>query len=226
MNYEFYGISGSPNSWRAQFAMEVKGLSYTSHRLDPSKGEHKTPEHIGLNPHGKVPVLKSGSFIIYESIAIIAFLDQKHPEPPLLGNTTEQTGHIWQRTFEVMNYARDSINNGVVRPLIRGQAQRQGPSIQIAASQAHQDLKWVEALLGREPFLAGPTLSLADITYMPIIQGLIRAGGREDAAPLSLGFDDFTNQFPAISKWLNRIETTPGYDAAYPPHWRQPVTTD
>jgi len=220
MDYEFYWISGSPNSWRAQFALEIKGLSYSSHRLDPGQGEHKTLKHIGLNPHGKVPVLKSGSFVIYESIAIIAFLDLKHPEPSLLGCTPEQTGHIWQRTFEVMNYARDSINNGIVRPLIRGQAATQGSSIQNAASKAHQDLKWIEALLSHEPFLAGPTLSMADITYMPIIQGLIRAGGREDAALLKLEFNNFSNHYPAIFKWLERIETIPGYDAAYPPHWR------
>jgi len=220
MNYQFYWISGSPNSWRAQFALEFKGLSYTSHRLDPGKGEHKSPEHIKRNPHGKVPVLQSGPFTIFESIAIIAFLDNKHPEPTLLGSTPEQTGHIWQRTFEVMNYARDNINNGVVRPLIRGLSQSQSEHIRVAASRAHQDLKWIETWLGNEPFLAGPTLSLADITYMPIVQGLIRAGAREDAACINLGFDNFPNHYPAISKWLKRMEMVPGYDSAYPPHWR------
>ena len=129
MAYELYWISGSPNTWRVMLGMEIKGLSYISHRLDPSKGEHKALEIIALNPWGKVPILRDGDFVIYESIAILAYLENKHPEPALFGTTREETGHIWQRIFEVMNYARDSINNGVVRPLIRGQVGGKGESI-------------------------------------------------------------------------------------------------
>lgn len=220
MAYELYIISGSPNAWRAMFAMELKGLSYSIHRLDPGKGEHKAPEIMALNPWGKVPILKGGDVVIYESIAILAYLERKHPEPALFGSTPEETALIWQRIFEVMNYARDAINNGVVRPLIRGQAEQAGDQIKASAIKAQKALEWVEAILAATPYLAGDTLSAADVTYMPIVQGLKRAGSRADALALDLGFNDFGRTNPAITSWLGRIESLEEYDRAYPPHWR------
>jgi len=220
MAYELYWISGSPNSWRVMLAMEIKGLTYVSHRLDPSKQEHKAPEVVALNPRGKVPILTDGDFVIYESIAILAYLERKHPEPALLGATPKETGHIWQRTFEVMNYARESIEDGVVRPLIRGQAEEAGEAIKLASLDAHEALSWVEGILSDAPYLAGNSLSAADVSYMPVVQGLVRTGRRDDAIELALGFDDFSNTYPKITAWLGRIEALPGYEKAYPPHWR------
>ncbi len=221
MPYDLYWISGSPNAWRVLLAMEFKGLSYTSHRLDPGKREHKTPEFLTLNPRGKVPVLKDGDFVIYESIAILAYLERKHPEPALFGTNPAATGHIWQRTLEVMNYAREPIEDGVVRPLIRGQAGANGAAIKAAAVDAHQELQWVDDLLRDAPYLAGDAPTAADISCMPIVQSLARSGRREDALQLGLGFDDFSGRYPSITAWLARIEALPGYDKAYPPHWRE-----
>lgn len=221
MPYELYWISGSPNAWRAMLAMEFKGLSYSSHRLDPGKREHKTPEFLALNPRGKVPVLKDGEVVVYESIAIIAYLERKHPEPPLFGTSPEATGHIWQRTYEAMNYACEPIEDGVVRPLIRGQAGDNGDAIKAAAVDAHQALQWAEDLLRDAPYLAGDGPSAADVSYMPIVQNLVRSGRREDALQLRLGFDDFSGRYPNITGWLGRMEAVPGYDKAYPPHWRE-----
>ena len=220
MAYDLYWISGSPNAWRVMFAMELKGLSYTSHRLDPGKREHKAPEILALNPRGKVPILVDGDFVLYESVAILAYLEQKHPVPALFGATAEETGLIWQRMFEVMSYARDAINNGVVRPLIRGQAEQVGREIKASAIEAHGALEWVESVLSRDHYLAGENLSAADVSYMTIVQGLIRVGGRDDAKALELGFDTFEQTYPAITAWLGRMEALPAYDRAYPPHWR------
>lgn len=220
MAYELYWISGSPNAWRVMFAMELKGLIYTSHRLDPGKREHKAPEILALNPRGKVPILIDGDHILYESLAILAYLEKQHPEPALFGAKAIETGFIWQHIFEVMNYARDAINNGVVRPLIRGQAEHTGDKIKASAIQAHEALEWVETVLETSPYLAGASLSAADVSFMPIVQGLIRAGHRDDAKALDIGFDNFEKDYPCISAWLGKIEAVPGYDRAYPPHWR------
>ena len=222
MSYELYWISGSPNAWRVQLAMELKGLRYVSHRLDPGKKEHKTAEFLTLNPRGKVPVLIDGEMVLSESLAILAYLEHRHPDRRrLFGDTPEQAGFIWQRVFEVMNYARDDINNGVVRPLIRSQAEQQGDPIKAAALRTHAALGWVEDTLSKAPYLAGQTLSAADVTYMPIVQGLLRAGKRDDAKKLELGLDTIPMDYPALARWLGRIEALPEYDKAYPPHWRE-----
>ena len=87
MAIELYWGSGSPFAWRVMLTLEVKKLAYESKLLEFSKGEHKTPAYLRLNPRGKVPTLKDGDFAVYESIAIMAYLDRKYPEPPLFGKT-------------------------------------------------------------------------------------------------------------------------------------------
>lgn len=216
--YEFYWISGSPNAWRAMLALEYKGVPYVSHRIDPSKGEHKTPEYLAMNPRGKVPVLKKGSIALHESVAIMAYLEKAHPEKPLFGSDPVETGLVWQRIFEFTNYVRDPIDDGVVRPLFLG---HDGKLIQAAAPEVHAGLKWLEDLLRSSPYLAGQALSAADFSVVPNIQMLARVGQREAARSLELGFDDIRAFYPFISAWLARIEALPAYDRSFPPHWRE-----
>jgi len=220
MSYVLYWISGSPHAWRVMLAMEMKGVDYVSHRLDPSKGEHKTPEFLSLNPRGKVPVLKDGDTVIYESIAIMAYLESQHPTPSLFGTTAKQTAHIWQRIGELENYAREPLYS-VTRPLYQGHAVEQADAIKQSALESHDELLQVEDMLSGSNFLAGNALSAADIVYMPVVQGFLRAVKREDAASLDLGFDDFKASYPNVASWLGRMEALPGYDRAYPPHWRE-----
>jgi glutathione S-transferase len=220
MAYDFYWISGSPNAWRAMLALEYKGIEYVSHRLDPSKKEHKKPEFLALNPRGTVPVLVANGVVIAESVAIMAFLESAHPAPPLFGQTPAETGLIWQRIFEVVNYVRDPIETGVVRAISYGEALKDPEGARAAATLAKIGLAWLEDVLHRQPYLAGQSVSAADIAAMPILRMLGRFGAKPDAIDLGLGFDNLGYSQPAITAWLERLEAIPGYDAAYPPHWR------
>jgi hypothetical protein len=92
MAIELYWGSGSPFAWRVMLTLEVKGLLYESKLLEFSKGDHKTPPILQLNPRGKVPTLKDGDFVVYESLAIMSYLDRKYPATPLFGTTAEETG--------------------------------------------------------------------------------------------------------------------------------------
>jgi len=76
MSLEIHWGSGSPNSWRVLLGAEMLKLPYESKLLEFSKGQHKTPEFLALNPRGKVPVLRDGDFVIYESLAILEYLDR------------------------------------------------------------------------------------------------------------------------------------------------------
>lgn len=189
--------------------------------MDIDKREHKTPEFLALNPRGRVPALTDGDTIIYESIAILAFLESKHPQPPLFGTTPLETGHIWQRIFEIENYVRSPTDNGLVSPIFQGRAVDAAEEIRAAVPQGHEALKWVDDILSRVPYLAGETLTAADLTYLPTVQRLIRAAGRDDVGPLNLGVLPIGKTYPNIAAWLKRIETLPGYDKTYPPSWRE-----
>jgi glutathione S-transferase len=76
----WYG-SGSPFSWRVQLVLEEKRLPYEPILLSFAKGEHKTPEHLARSPHGKVPALADGAVTLYESSAIVEYLEDTFAPP-------------------------------------------------------------------------------------------------------------------------------------------------
>ena len=94
MALELYWGSGSPYSWRVQLALEYKRLDYESHELQFSKQEHKSPQMLRMNPRGRVPVLKDGELVVFESLACLYYLDRKYPDPPLFGRTPEEAATV------------------------------------------------------------------------------------------------------------------------------------
>lgn len=219
MNYELYWISGSPYSWRVMLAMAIKGLDYRSHRLDPEKGEHKTKEYLAINPRGKVPALTDGDTVIYESMAIIAYLEAKHPEPALFGATPGESGHIWQCILNVENYIQGP-HASVTIPIFFGGIEEKKEDVIASAKIYHAELANLNETLSGSDYLAGDRISAADVAYYPLLKMLQRAVNREDAKPLNLGFDDFEGLYPELVQWAGRMESLPGYDKTYPPHWR------
>lgn len=220
MDHELLWMSGSPYAWRVQLALGYKRIPYISRRLDSAKQENRTSEFLRLNPRGKVPVLKTGNATLYESVAIIAFLDRAYPAVPLFGQTSQEHGRIWQRVNEFENYNRDLFDVEIVRPLLRGHAKDDPEGMRASAARAYDALGWMEQALSIAPYLAGDDMTAADIVALPNIQMLRRVAARPEAIQMALDLEDLSVRLPALGAWLSRMETMRGYDAAYPPHWR------
>jgi glutathione S-transferase len=220
MAIELYWGSGSPFAWRVMLTLELKRLPYESKLLEFSKEEHKTPAYLRLNPRGKVPTLKDGDFVLYESIAIMAYLDRKYPTPPIFGTTAEQTGLIWRSVLECESYLL-SAGDKIVRPLFFGKGLDNVNEIQTAAEVIRRELKIIDERLADSKWLVGAEISAADIAIFPAVQLLLRAAGKEAARPLDLGLIPLSKTFPNIARWVNRIEELPNYQRTYPPHWRE-----
>ena len=220
MAIELYWGSGSPFAWRVMLTLEVKGLAYESKLLEFSKGENKTPAYLQLNPRGKVPTLKDGDFVLYESLAIMSYLDRKYPNPPLFGRTAEETGLIWRALAECESYMV-GVGNKVVRPIFFGKGLDNVEEIQEAARTLRHELKLIDERLAGHQWLVGENLSAADIGVFPLIQLLLRAASKEAARPLNLGLLPLAQTFPNLAGWVQRIEALPNYQRTYPPHWRQ-----
>jgi glutathione S-transferase len=199
-------------------ALEVKGLDYRRRRLDNSKGDQKSPEFLAVNPRGKVPVLIDGDITVCETLAILAYLDAAHPDPPLFGREAGETARIWQIICECDGNLRDPVG-AMSRPLFRGKAQEFAQQISDAATLVLNELGLLEARLSSSPWLAGETVSAADLVVFPVLMQLLRAAARDDAAPLDLAIHPIGDYFPNLEAWRRRMETLPGYDNAYPPHW-------
>ena len=74
---DVYWGSGSPYSWRVLLALEHKGLEYRSHLLQFSLQEHKAPHIVAMNPRGRLPILKHDDYVVFESVAVLYYLDLK-----------------------------------------------------------------------------------------------------------------------------------------------------
>ena len=101
------GAAAVPYSWRVLLALEYKRLPYTSHLLQFSKQEHKSPQMLALNFRGRVPVLKDGDYVVFESLAVLYYLDRKYPDPPLFGRTPEEAGVIMRVICEYQAYTEE-----------------------------------------------------------------------------------------------------------------------
>ena len=219
MAIELYWGSGSPFAWRVMLTLEVKGLAYESKLLEFSKGEHKTPAYLKLNPRGKVPTLKDGDFVIYESIAIMAYLDRKYPEPPLFGATAEAAGLIWRTISECESYLV-SAGDQIIRPVFFGKGLENVDAIRQAAQTVRKELHSIDSRLAQASWLAGEQISAADIAVFPAIQLLLRAASKEAAQTFNLGLMPLPQTYPNIARWARQIEALPGYQSTYPPHWK------
>ena len=219
MALEVYWGSGSPFAWRVLLTLEVKRLDYESKLLEFSKGENKAPAYLQLNPRGKVPTLKDGDFVVYESLAIMAYLDRKYPAPPLFGKTAEDAGLIWRAISECESYLV-SAGDKVVRPVFFGKGLEKVEEIQQAAQTIRQELKTLDERLASSHWLVGEQISAADIAVFPLVQLLLRAASKEAAQPLNLGLLPLAQTYPNIARWVQRIEALPNYQRTYPPHWR------
>ena len=215
----FWG-SGSQPAWAVQLTLEVKRLPYVSRLITFSAGEHKTPEFLAMNPRHKVPVIKDGAFVLYESIAIMAYLDRKAPETPLFGRDAQETGLIWRAISEFQQYLMPGLLEHVVRPIYRNEVEQNRQAIDAQMPAVHAELVLLEATLAKQSWLVGSQLSAADLLIFPYFMSLMRAATRPAAAALTLGMLPLEQTYPALAAWVARIEAIPGYDKTYPPHWR------
>ncbi|HVY81390.1 MAG TPA: glutathione S-transferase family protein, partial [Steroidobacteraceae bacterium] len=126
MAIDVYWGSGSAYAWRVLLALEYKRLAYTSHLLRFSKQEHKSPQMLAMNFRGRVPVLKDGDYVVFESLAVLYYLDRKYPEPPLFGRSPEEAGVIMRVICEYQAYAEPHLMKIVDAYFTRPQAVKVG----------------------------------------------------------------------------------------------------
>lgn len=223
MALELWWGSGSPYSWRALLALEYKGLPYVSHLVNFAKQEHKSPELLAMNPRGRVPVLKDGDYVVFESLAIVHYLDRKYPERPLFGTTPEEAGTIARVIAEFEFYAEDHIMKIVYAILFQGAEERTDEvtrAMHIVAGEA----RTIDKRLSQSDWLVGESFSAADLVVFPGIQLLLRALDRREAQELRSRLLPLETNFPAIAAWMKRIEALPGYERTIPPHWKEPAS--
>jgi len=217
MTLEIFWASGSPFSWRVLLAAELKRIPYEAKLLELTKGQGRTPDYLALSPRGKVPAIRDGEFVLAESLAILAYLDRKHPEPPLFGRTPEETGRIWAAIADFESYMREPLT--LVNRWLFGDKPRT-QEVDDAHAKVLAEIKRFEARVPDRTWLVGDAPSAADVVWFPAMRTIVRAGVRAEARARELDLFPFTERYPAIGRFIASVEALPGYDKTFPPHWR------
>jgi glutathione S-transferase len=220
MTLELYWGSGSPYAWRVQLALEYKRLPYVSHLLQFSKQEHKSPQMLRMNPRGRVPVLKDGDFVVFESLACLYYLDRKYPDPPLLGRDAEEGATIMRVISEYQAYVESYLMR-VVSAVIFENVDQKLEEVTRAIHLLAGEARTIEGRLSEADWLVGEHVSAADMVMFPGIMLLLRAMEKREAGELRSRFLPMDTTYPGIARWIRRMESLPGYERTYPPHWRE-----
>jgi glutathione S-transferase len=200
-----YSIPGSPFGRAVMATLEEKGASYRLAPLAP--GSFRSPEHLARHPFGRVPVLEHDGFLLYETQAILRYLDRAIPAPALTPSDIRAAArmdqvmnvndwYLFQGCGSVIGFQR------VVGPKLMGLTPDEA-AIEAAMPRAHMVYQELARLLGDKPYFAGDTLSLADLLAAPQVEFFTHTPEWK-----VLG-----EPYPNIVAWLARMEARPSMKA-------------
>jgi len=182
---KLHGYFRSGAAYRVRIALNLKGLSaqHLPHHL--RKGEQRAPDYLRLNPQGLVPTLEDDTgAVLTQSLAIIEWLEDTHPEPPLLPKDPLRRAKI--RAFAlVLGCDTHPVQNLKVLARLRQLGLPEEQVTEWAAWANREGLAACEALLADEPgpFCFGATPTLADICLVPQLGNARRFGVDVGAYP-------------------------------------------
>jgi glutathione S-transferase len=211
MAITFYCGSGSPFAWKVWLALEHKQLPYELKLLSFSAADQKKPEFLAINPRGMVPALVDDDMRLYESNAIVEYLEDAYPERPLLPSSHAARAQVRRILAETDLYLFDAVSRLVRETLFKPKGDGDPAEIARAKTDAAEQLARFEPY-AETPYLAGKDLTLADFAVYPVLALLGRIGEKQPPHGVALP--------PRLCAWSTRIESLPYFQRTVPPHWK------
>jgi glutathione S-transferase len=177
---------------RVRVALREKRLPYEDVFVDLPNGGTRTPEFLRLNPFGHVPVLEDDGVVLYESLAILEYLEERQPDPALLPAERAARGRARQFMCASGDYLAGPLKRWLSRIFSPEPTwDRPDQERALAEMAAHFDV--LERELGGREYLAGP-FSLADVAYVPLVCDLELCG-----------LESLVALRPAVRAWIARL---------------------
>jgi glutathione S-transferase len=203
-----YGVPGSPFMRSVCAAMEEKGEPYRIHAFGP--GEMRGETHRKLHPFGRIPVIDHGDFRLYETQAILRYIDAVFPKPALQPTDSKAAARMNQIIgindwYLFPQVARIIVFQRIVGPVILGTTPDEA-ACAAAVPDAERCLNELDRLLGDQSFLAGDRLSIADLLLAPQLSYLAATPECEKIM-----------QDTRLKAWLGRMQARASMQATLPP---------
>jgi len=162
----------STYSRRILICLLEKRIPYEPIIVDMAAKAHKAHDYLVKNPYGRVPVIDDGGFILYESTAILNYLEASHPKPALIPSDTK--GRALVDMYMKLCDIQMGVHVGAIifprRFLPKERWNVEAMSAAKVAIEAHLDILRMQ--LAGKTYLVGEKFSLADLVYLPFLQFL------------------------------------------------------
>jgi glutathione S-transferase len=196
-----HGIPGSPFTRAVMVALEEKAARYRLRSVPP--GTLRAPAHLARHPFGRVPVIEHGTFQLYETQAILRYVDRVTPGAALTPADPQAAARMDQLMSVNDWYVFHGVNNIIafqrlVAPRVLGRAPDES-AIAAAMPKARVVVDALAGELGSQSYFVGDALSLADILLAPQL----------DMLRLTPEWAVLTAQHPNLQAWTERMATRP-----------------
>ncbi len=201
---KLYNYFRSSGSYRVRIALNLKGLSYDYEavHLRRNGGEQFAPAFRAKNPHSLVPVLQDGEHLLTQSIAILEYLDEVHPNPALLPKDAIARAHVRAIALSVACEIHPLNNLRVLGYLSRQLAVSEEVKLEWYRHWVNLGFGALEAQLSETrrlgPYCYGKTPTIADCCLVPQLFNARRFGCDLSAFPTLTGIEAICNQLPAF----------------------------
>ena len=203
-----YGLTLSTFTRTALMAAIEKGVAFERGITDFP--EMKSDAHMAMNPFGKIPVLRHGDFVLYESAAICKYLDRAFGGPPLQPQEARERALMDQWISVVNSYIAGHAMGKLVGPYLFPKGKDGTPDrdkIEKSKPKVRQHLAVLDTAYGDRDVLVGNGITLADLAVAPVLHYIsLTPEGAELLDPV-----------PNVRRALAALQTRPSYTETLPP---------
>ncbi|MDF2383254.1 maleylacetoacetate isomerase [Nostoc ellipsosporum NOK] len=193
-----YDYFRSSAAYRVRIALNLKGVAYARRDVMLLENQQRSPEHLARNPQGFVPALEADGKVITQSLAIIEWLDARHPEPRLIPADPDARAAAMARALVVAADTHPLNNLRVMRRLKEMGVDEEGRN----AWTRHwitEGFAALEAMAGDGRFLGGDAPGIADLCLVPQMYNARRFETPLDAFPRLVAIDAAAAALPAFA---------------------------
>jgi maleylacetoacetate isomerase len=199
-----HGYFRSSAAYRVRIALNLKGLQVEHRFVHLRRGEQRAHGYLGLNPQGLVPMLEVGDRRLTQSLAIIEYLEERHPLPPLLPPGAEDRAWVRSIALAIACDIHPLDNLRVLRYLMRTVGTSEEAKDAWYRHWIDVGLEALETQLARESatgeFCHGDAPTLADCCLVPQLANARRARIPLDAYPTLLRIEGRCSALPAFAE--------------------------